>query len=53
MDAVRPSCGEQSWHAREIVGGEINVEQSAEFADAAHLGLPSPHRELHSTTKQN
>ena len=39
MDGVRPSCGEQSWHAREIVGGEIDVEQNAEFADAAHLGL--------------
>ena len=39
MDAVRPSCGAQSWPSREIVDGQIDVEQSAEFADAAHLGL--------------
>ena len=39
MAAVRPSCGAQSWPSREIVDGQINVEQSAEFADAAHLGL--------------
>jgi len=39
VDAVRPSCGEESWHAREIVGGEMDIEQSAGYADDVHPGL--------------